>query len=107
MSTIGRGVTERAMSRSDGKLIDLLERGGSARGGRMPGRSRLACRSAARMRWVRSRALVNGPTPPGTGRDGDATARGGLELDVADDPPVDDVDADVDDDGAGLEHRRR
>ena len=49
--------------------------------------------------------MVSGPTPPGTGRDrrGDLDRRG--EVDVAHDPPVDDVDPDVDDDGAGLEHR--
>ena len=59
------------------------------------------------MRWVSSRALVSGPTPPGTGVMAEATLRGRLEVDVADDPAIDDVDADVDDDGARLEHRRR
>ena len=48
---------------------------------------------------------MSGPTPPGTGRDrrGDLDRR--REVDVADDAAVDDVDPDVDDDGAGLEHR--
>ena len=66
---------------------------------------RAAWRSAARIRWVSSRALVSGPTPPGTGVIAEATSTRRREVDVADDPPVDDVDPDVDDDGAGLEHR--
>ena len=67
MSTIGRGVTERAISRSDGKLIGLL-------GMLVAVAAAASCRSAARMRWVSSRALVSGPTPPGTGVMAEATS---------------------------------
>jgi diacylglycerol kinase family enzyme len=37
-------------------------------------RSKGACRSAARMRWLSRSALVNGPTPPGTGLIAEATS---------------------------------
>ena len=49
--------------------------------------------------------MVSGPTPPGTGVIAEATSRGRREVDVADELAVDDVDADVDDHGTGLEHR--
>ena len=75
-SMIGRGVTDRAMSRSDGKLIGLLGMTRSwapaTAAQRRRGRAS-ACRSAARIRWVSSSALVSGPTPPGTGVIAEAT----------------------------------
>ena len=72
---------------------------------RAPGVARWAW--AARTRWASSSAFVSGPTPPGTGVIADATWRGRLEVDVADEPVVDDVDPDVDDDRAAAEHRPR
>src|SRR5450759_2299696 len=67
-STIRRGVTDRAISRSDGRLMDgvLLRRRGALGAGRYVV-SALAWAVAARTRWVRRRAFVIGPTPPGTG----------------------------------------
>ena len=56
------------------------------------------------MRWLSSSAFVSGPTPPGTGVIAEATFSARPEVDVADDLAVDDVDPDVDDDRAGLEH---
>ncbi len=73
-STIGRGVTDRAISRSDGKLIGLLDWSGGAEVAAIAGSSG-HWRSAARTRWVSNRALVSGPTPPGTGVIAEATAR--------------------------------
>ena len=104
-SMIGRGVTDRAISRSDGKLIGLLRRGRRRARSCASGASVGAWRSAARIRWVSRSALVSGPTPPGHRRDrrGDLDRR--REVDVADDAAVDDVDPDVDDDRARLEHR--
>ena len=52
-------------------------------------------------------AFVRGPTPPGTGVIAEATRAHEVEVDVADEAALDDVDADVDDDGAGLEHLAR
>ena len=133
-SRIGRGLTERAISRSDGNVIDLLrsERGGGARADGRGGpdadtveaidrdgaagpadedaaawRSNGACRSAARIRWLSRSALVSGPTPPGTGRDGRGDLDRAREVDVADDVAVDDVDPDVDDDRAAASASRR
>ena len=102
---IGRGVTERAISRSDGKLIGLLGWRRRARVGSGRRELAVACRSAARIRWVSRSALVSGPTPPGTGVMADATSTRRGEVHVADDPPIDQVDPDIDDDRAGLEHR--
>ena len=71
----------------------------------MPGAVRpSAWLRAARTRWVSRIAFVSGPTPPGTGVIAEATRDGRLEVDVADEAALDDVDADVDDDAAGLEH---
>src|SRR5262249_23895248 len=129
-SMIGRGVTERAISRSVGKLIEPL---GSWRR-RPPRRPPAAQRGQARFDST-------GPAPwPGRGRRGGAcggrillAARGsdeageqervgerpdaarhrgdrgrdpsrGFEVDVADQRAVDDVDADVDDDHAAAQH---
>ena len=48
---------------------------------------------------------MSGPTPPGTGVIAERDLDGRREVDVAHDVAVDDVDPDVDDDGARLEHR--
>ena len=109
MSMIGRGVTDRAISRSDGKLIGLLGQGGSA------ARGRCGCDGVS----VAIGGLALGGADqvgeqervgerPDAARDrrdrrGDLDRR--VEVDVADDPAVDDVDPDVDDDRARLEHR--
>ena len=84
-----------------------LARGGTRGAAVTAGRRVGAWRSAARIRWVSRRALVSGPTPPGTGVIAEATSRADVEVHVADDPPIDDVDPDVDDDRARLEHRAR
>ena len=47
--------------------------GGSGRRRRRGGRDAVGLGMAARTRWVRRRALVSGPTPPGTGVMADAT----------------------------------
>ena len=103
----GRGVTERAISRS---VFGVRDRRGSVtshasrrllpapRGRRVL----LALRRAdevAQEQGVRQR-----PDAARDGRDRRGDLLGGGEVDVADDPPVDDVDPDVDDDRAGLEH---
>jgi hypothetical protein len=66
---------ERAISRSDGKLIGLLGRRDAA-GGRASARRACGVAPAARRRtrWVSSSALVSGPTPPGTGVIAEATS---------------------------------
>ena len=63
-----------------------------------------ACRCAARTRWVRSRALVRRADPTRDRRDGRGDGGRGLEVDIADEPAIDHVDADVHDHRAGLEH---
>ena len=70
--------TDRAISRSDGKLIGLL--GGRRRVGWVghlsvctTGAPRTWC-SAARIRWVSRIAFVSGPIPPGTGVIAEATS---------------------------------
>ena len=91
------------MSRSDGNGVAVMD--DSRRAGGLPRRGRWrAWAWAARTRWVSRRALVTGPTPPGTGVIAEATGARGLEVDVADELVADDVDADVDDDRARAQH---
>ena len=102
-STIGRGVTDRAISRSDGKAVAVIRapRGSRAGGWRASGpRGACAWASAARdevgeQQRVGQRAHA---TRHGRDRRGDLARR--LEVDVADELAVDDVDPDVDDDRA-------
>jgi hypothetical protein len=56
---------------------------------------------------VSRRALVTGPTPPGTGVIADATSSRGVHVDVPYQMVADDVDPDVHDDRARLEHVAR
>ena len=58
---------------------------------------------AARRRWVSRRALVTGPTPPGTGVIADATSRA-ESMSTSPTTVADDVDPDVHDHGTRLEH---
>ena len=64
----------------------------------------LAWARAAWTRWVSRIALVSGPTPPGTGVIAEATRLADANSTSPDELAVHDVDADVDDDGTGLEH---
>src|SRR6185295_31026 len=76
MSAIGRGLTPRAISRSDGKLIDLLERGGSALGGRGRfGRGHLAFGGADQV--GQQQRIGQGAYATGDRGDGTGDARGG------------------------------
>ena len=107
MSAMGRGRTERAMSRSDGTAIQWVSGAAVARE-RVPGGIRPeAWPRAASIRWRSRIALVSGPTPPGTGRDRRRDLGRRREVHVAGQLPVDDVDADIDDDRARLEHLTR
>ena len=67
----------------------------------------VCCQRAARIRCSSRTAFVTGPTPPGTGVIAAATLAALVEVDVAHDPPVAHVDADVDDQRARMEHVRR
>ena len=110
---MGRGVTERAMSRSDGNDMGAspaLRRAGCDVG--MDGRSEPAPGAVRPSAWLRAAAhevgqedrVREGSDAAGHGRDRRGDPGRGLEVDVADEAPLDDVDADVDDDRAGLEH---
>ena len=67
----------------------------------------VCCQRAARIRCSSRTAFVTGPTPPGTGVMAAATLSALLEVDVAHDAAVDDVDADIHDQRAGMEHVAR
>ena len=110
----GRGRARRRRSGAASRIGRSRGRTGSssissgqdrARGGVAASGASGACRSAARIRWVSRMALVSGPTPPGTGVMADATSTADAKSTSPTMLAVDDVDPDVDDDGAGLEHR--
>ena len=67
----------------------------------------VCCQRAARIRCSSRTAFVTGPTPPGTGVIAAATLSADVEVDVADDAAVDDVDADVHHERAGMKHVAR
>ena len=95
------------MSRSDGTAIQWVSGAAVARE-RVPGGIRPeAWPRAASIRWRSRIALVSGPDPAGHRRDRGRDPGRGREVHVAGQLPVDDVDADVDDDRARLEHLAR
>ena len=92
------------MSRSDGNgAVEVMDDSRRAAGAGWL-RPFEAWAWAARTRWVRRRALVTGPTPPGTGVIADTTRARRLEVHVADELVADDVDPDVHDHRARAQH---